>query len=118
MESIDNIAVPECILEQRCEKRISVSLPAIAVLSGKSYSVLVQDLAQGGAMINVNPVFPVQTRFTLRCGSINAIATVAWQSTGRIGVRFDRLLNSSDVADQVCRSLAVCARRKLKSDAR
>ena len=104
--------------EKREGMRFDVALPATAMIMGKDYSVRVLNVALGGAMFETSAPLAARSRLIFRCGTIRADATVAWQSGGCTGVRFDRLLSVRDVAEQLSRSSAVAARRELKLDRR
>lgn len=63
-------------------------------------------------MFETSALMVVRSSLIFRCGTIDAGATVEWQSGGCVGVRFDRLLDEREVMEQRLRSGAVAARRE------
>lgn len=61
------------------------------------------------------PPPPRRSRLLLRCGTIEAGATVIWAREREIGVEFDQPLSEREVLDQLRRSQAIHARREARS---
>lgn len=100
--------------EQRCEPRFAVALPATAVINGKDHSIRLLNVALGGVMFETSALLEGGTKLVFRSGTIDALATVAWQTRQGTGVIFERRLSDRDVRDQISRNSAVALRREAK----
>jgi hypothetical protein len=84
------------ILERRKYERHDVYWMAWIIHHGEPVSVAVRDISQGGVGLDCEIPLPLGATVVLEIKDRRIAAQVAWSTTGRIGLEFDRALSSHD----------------------
>ena len=98
--------------DQRGHPRVDLGLPAIAVLDGQANNARLINITAAGAMIETSVLMTAGQKILLRCGAIQANASIIWAAEGRLGVQFDQMLSGRDLTGQLARCEAMEARKK------
>jgi len=94
---------------RRGEPRAYILLPAsVEALSGLN-SVSLLDVSRTGARLEAADLPAVGKDIILRCGAIDTLGTVVWNTCGRCGVHFDEPISGQDLL--ALRAVAVAAER-------
>ena len=101
--SLDFAAADE--LDRRLYGRSSAFLLAFVELEGVSYPVSLRNLSQGGALVEAEAGFLLETAVTFRRLCVAQPARIVWHRAGRFGLVFDEPLASEDV-EQIRRRVA------------
>ena len=93
--SLDFAAADE--LDRRLYGRSSAFLLAFVELEGVAYPVSLRNISQGGALVEAEAGFLLETAVTFRRFCVARPAGIVWQRAGRFGLVFDEPLASEDV---------------------
>lgn len=85
----------------RAAARSNVFLAATLVAAGKSFSVRVRNISQGGALIDGSDLPAAGMEVILRRGSLRAPAEVAWSELRHCGVRFNTPIRLADWVSRI-----------------
>jgi len=97
--------------ERREWPRLRVALPASVTTASQDFNAKLVNIERCGAMLETAAVVEAGSRVMLRCGTIDAEATVIWAESGGVGIRLLTRLTDSQIAEQLSRSAAMAARR-------
>lgn len=98
---------------RRSAPRVRLSVPARIETIRGFYRVTLVNLSRTGAQIEIEDLPAIGSDVVLKCGTIDAFATVRWARGGRCGLHFDEPIDQTDVLLQ--RHAAEAAARSPKA---
>ena len=84
-------------LGRRRKQRARIGLPAVIDTLFGSRRVVLLNISQSGAMIELTGAPKVGSDVIVKCGSIDAMAVVVWVGSGRCGLTFDSLADGAEI---------------------